>query len=166
MTFFDDCAERLQSDESEIRLLELESVHKNDRTVFVLPPEPVNDCEFSHCILFLSNGGKMSVFSADSYTYSQFILNPVLLLSGKRRNRLASLYQTGIPGSPMARRTKHEIKSAQKLARKYQRMPDTWAKCLCGTCHTLYFMTLPSMLSLNIGKENKILQHAYELLVR
>ncbi|ERL87686.1 hypothetical protein D910_05076 [Dendroctonus ponderosae] len=146
LTFFDDCAERLQSDESEIRLLELECVHKNDRTVFVLPPEPVND--------------------SDSYTYSQFILNPVLLLSGKRRNRLASLYQTGIPSSPMARRTKHEIKSAQKLARKYQRLPDTWAKCLCGTCHTLYFMTLPSMLSLNIGKENKILQHAYELLVR
>lgn len=97
LTFFDDCAERLQNDESDIRLLELETVNKNDRTVFVLPPEPSKDC--------------------DSYTYNSFTLNPMLFLNGKRKNHLPSLYQGGVPGSPMARRTKHEIKSAQKLAR-------------------------------------------------
>ncbi|XP_066252860.1 DENN domain-containing protein Crag isoform X1 [Euwallacea similis] len=146
LTFFDDCAERLQSDESDLKLLELESVNKNDRTVFVLPPEPTSD--------------------AENYTYSSFILNPLLFLNGKRKNHLPSLYQAGAPGSPMARRTKHEIKSAQKLARKFQGSPDTWARCLCGTCHTLYFMTLPSLLSSNVGKEKVILQQAYELLVR
>lgn len=56
-------------------------------------------------------------FLGDSYTYTQFTLNPLLLLNGKRKNHLPSLYQCGAPGSPMARRTKHEIKSAQKLAR-------------------------------------------------
>ncbi|CAH1134526.1 unnamed protein product [Ceutorhynchus assimilis] len=146
LTFFDDCAERLNSDENDPKLLELESVHKNDRTVFVLPPQPANE--------------------SDSYAYSHFILNPLLLLNSKRRNHLPLLYHAGVPGSPMARRTKHEIKSAQKLARKCQRSPDTWARCLCGTCHTLYFMILPSMLSLNLGKENAVLQQAYELLVR
>ncbi|XP_050303114.1 DENN domain-containing protein Crag isoform X2 [Anthonomus grandis grandis] len=146
LTFFDDCIERLSSDENDPKLLELDSAHKNDRTVFVLPPEPTNE--------------------SDSYTYPRFVLNPLLFLNGKRKNRLPSLYQSGVPGSPMARRTKHEIKSAQKLARKCQRSPDTWARCLCGTCHTLYFMILPSMISLNCGKENAILQQAYELLVR
>jgi len=40
-----------------------------------------------------------------------------------------------IPGSPMARRTKHEVKSAQKLARKYSTSPGLWAKFLLGTCY-------------------------------
>lgn len=48
--------------------------------------------------------------------YPQFNLNPNLLHS-KKRNHLKSVYQSVTPGSPMARRTKHEIKSAQKLAR-------------------------------------------------
>ncbi|KAL1505338.1 hypothetical protein ABEB36_004927 [Hypothenemus hampei] len=146
LTFFDDCIERMQNDDYDPRLLEFESANKNDRTVFVLPPEPIRE--------------------GDSYSYSHFTLNPLLFLNGKRKS-LLPLYQSGgIPGSPMARRTKHEIKSAQKLARKCQRLPDTWARCLCGTCHTLYFMTLPGMLSLNVGKETVILQQAYELLVR
>lgn len=146
LTFFDDCIERLNNEDYSIRLIELDSVHKSDRTVFVLPPERVNE--------------------SDLYKYSQFTLNPLLLRSGKRKYELPSLYQATLPGSPMARRTKHEIKSAQKLARKYQRSPDTWARCLCGTCHTLYFMILPSMLSMNVGKEKAVLQQAYELLVR
>lgn len=41
------------------------------------------------------------------------------------------------PGSPMARRTKYEIKTAQKLARKFAASPPLWAKCLLGTCYRL-----------------------------
>lgn len=50
--------------------------------------------------------------------------------------------------------------------RKCVKSPELWVRCLSGTCHTLYFMTLPSMLSVNVGKEKSILQQAYELLVR
>lgn len=39
-----------------------------------------------------------------------------------------------------------------------------WAQCLSGTCHTLYFMILPSLLSLNVGKEHNVLEEAYRLL--
>lgn len=56
------------------------------------------------------------IFSGGPFTYTQFTLDPCLLIS-KKRNHLKSVYQTVIPGSPMARRTKHEIKSAQKLAK-------------------------------------------------
>ncbi|XP_018574425.1 DENN domain-containing protein 4C isoform X2 [Anoplophora glabripennis] len=148
LAFFDECIEKIGNDEAPThRLIELDSVHKSDRTVFVLPPEPSPQGE--------------------TYEYTHFSLNPASLASSsKRRNHLSSLYPTVMPGSPMARRTKHEIKSAQKLARKCLRSPELWARCLSGTCHTLYFMILPSMLSLNVGKEKAILQQAYELLVR
>ncbi|XP_064212569.1 DENN domain-containing protein Crag isoform X3 [Tribolium castaneum] len=144
LAFFDECSEKLSYEEGDIRLIEPDALHKSDRTIFVLPPEPNSD---------------------NPHVYTNFTLDPGLL-SGKKRNHLPSLYQAVIPGSPMARRTKHEIKSAQKLARKCQSSPDLWARLLCGTCHTLYFMVLPSMLSLNAGKEKAILQQAYELLVR
>lgn len=52
------------------------------------------------------------------------------------------------------------------MFRKSVKSPELWARCLSGTCHTLYFMALPSMLSVNVGKENLILQQAFELLVR
>ncbi|KAJ3666052.1 hypothetical protein Zmor_001507 [Zophobas morio] len=145
LAFFDECSEKLTYEEPDIRLVEPDALHKSDRTIFVLPPEPTT--------------------AENHHIYTNFILDPGLL-AGKARNHLPSLYQTVIPGSPMARRTKHEIKSAQKLARKCITSPELWARCLCGTCHTLYFMVLPSMLSLNAGKEKAILQQAYELLVR
>nr|XP_023017327.1 DENN domain-containing protein 4C isoform X2 [Leptinotarsa decemlineata] len=166
LAFFDDCMEKIGNEEGPmLRLIELDLMHKSDRTVFVLPPEPTAPGEFCE--------------------YTRFNLNPELLITfGKKKNPLSSLMQSVIPGSPMARRTKQEIKFAQKLARyrntflssdwynfilcfrKSLRSPDSWARCLCGTCHTLYFMILPSMLHLNVGKEKAILQQSYELLVR
>lgn len=143
LAFFDECTEKI-SEESDIRLIEPDALHKSDRTIFVLPPEATTE---------------------NKIVYNSFTLDEGLL-TGRKRNHLSSLYQTPTPGSPMARRTKHEIKSAQKWARKCVSSPDLWAKCLCGTCHTLYFMVLPSMLSLNAGKEKAVLQQAYELLVR
>lgn len=145
LAFFDECIEKLTNEDSgDYRLIEMDLVNKSDRTVFVLPPETPTTNE--------------------EYHYDSFTLNSGLMVA-KKRNHLTSLYQTNIPGSPMARRTKHEIKSAQKLAKKCIRSPEMWAKLLSGTCHTLYFMILPSMLSLNEGKEKAILQQAYDILV-
>lgn len=56
--------------------------------------------------------------SEGPYLYSEFLLDSYLL-NVKRCHLGKSLQQTVIPGSPMARRTKHEIKSAQKLARYF-----------------------------------------------
>lgn len=39
------------------------------------------------------------------------------------------------PASPLARRTKHEVKSAQKLALRHAQTPILWAKCLLSTCY-------------------------------
>lgn len=146
LAFFDECTERLTSEECTIRLLEPEMAHSSERTVLLLPPEPPT--------------------SSGSYTYKNFELDPTLLIT-KNHNYLSSLYPPSTaPGSPMARRTKHEIKVAQKFAKKCIRSPDLWARCLLGTCYSLYFMTLPSMLSLSPGRERAILRLSYELLGR
>lgn len=44
------------------------------------------------------------------------------------------------------------------------RNPEFWARCLLGTTYSLYFMSLPSMLSLCPGRERAILRLSYELL--
>lgn len=64
-------------------------------------------------------------------------MNPMLFSRKEMKNFLSvgPRLSGGIPGSPMARRTKHEIKSAQKLARKHAASPELWAKCLVGTCY-------------------------------
>ena len=41
------------------------------------------------------------------------------------------------PGSPLARRTKHEVKTAQRLASRHAQTPILWAKCLLSTSYRL-----------------------------
>lgn len=71
------------------------------------------------------------------YFQNGFILNSDLLKCKESKNylKVKTDDHLPIPGSPMARRTKHEVKSAQKLARKYSTSPGLWAKFLLGTCY-------------------------------
>lgn len=80
-------------------------------------------------------------FVGGPFTYTHFTLDLSLLVS-KKRNHLKSVCQTVIPGSPMARRTKHEIKSAQKLAR-YTLNQVGFAEV---TCNELWHIVNNSML--------------------
>jgi hypothetical protein len=38
----------------------------------------------------------------------------------------------------LAKRTKQEIRSAQKSAKKFSEAPFTWAKCLVNTAYSLW----------------------------
>lgn len=58
----------------------------------------------------------MCLISGGTFKYNKFDLD-LSLLKSKKHKHFLSLQQNVPPGSPMARRTKHEIKSAQKLAR-------------------------------------------------
>lgn len=106
------------------------------------------------------------------YNYKNFTLNPLLLKSPPKAS-LSSLLQQQLngslaPGSPIARRTKHEIKLSQKLARRCHAQPEAWSKYLLATCYSLYFLVLPSMVIDNrhIGKEAAVLKAAYEVLLK
>lgn len=112
------------------------------------------------------------------YNYKNFTLDPNLLKSTKNlqkkrvgqhpNNHLIGMNYILVPGSPVARRTKHEIKLSQKLARRCQTQPETWTKYLLATCYSLYFLILPAMLmnTRRAKKEQDILRDGYELLVR
>ncbi|CAG4943676.1 unnamed protein product, partial [Parnassius apollo] len=156
LTFFDECTERVASDAP---LLGADAGNASERTVFVLPPDPPDP--------------------ERTYTYSKFELDMELL----ERSRGASAGGGGgalraVPAaalasveslaeaSPMARRTKHEIAAAQRLARKASLSPEAWAKCLLGACYSLYFLALPCRLMLYRGKEHAALRAAFELLER
>ncbi|XP_073960241.1 DENN domain-containing protein Crag-like isoform X3 [Choristoneura fumiferana] len=157
LPFFDECIERVASGDTG-SLLGAENSNASERTVFVLPPNPLEDDE--------------------TYTYEKFELDPVLLakcvtgkarggglqtLSAATRSALASAESLG-DASPMARRTKQEIAAAQRLARKASLSPEAWAKCLLGACYSLYFLSLPSRMMLLRGREQATLTAAYELL--
>ena len=50
------------------------------------------------------------------------------------------------PSSTMAKRTKYEIRSAQKSARKNAADPVSWTLCLLSTAYSLWFIHLPGFI--------------------
>ncbi|XP_015433797.1 PREDICTED: DENN domain-containing protein 4C [Dufourea novaeangliae] len=145
LAFFDECTERVEDEN--VQLLELDESQHSERTVFIPPPEA---------------GPNQTPI-----VYRTFKLNPDLIRPQKHFNmRNANLSVFGIiPGSPMARRTKHEIKVAQRMARKQAAMPDRWGRCLLGTCYSLWFLHLPAMLQVS-NQPATVLHQAYDLLVK
>ncbi|XP_041375007.1 C-myc promoter-binding protein-like [Gigantopelta aegis] len=114
----------------EPKLIEIEHSHKSERTVFITPPEPTG----------LPTGME--------YSYNGFPqLNPELFLP--KAPSVASLGVKSLPltfGS-LVRRTKQEMRSAQKTAHVQILHPQRWAKCLLSYCYSLWFVHLPSYIS-------------------
>ncbi|KMQ97226.1 c-myc promoter-binding protein [Lasius niger] len=145
LAFFDECTERVE--EENVILLELDESQHSERTVFIPPPEAGTN--------------------QTPIIYKLFKLNPNLMRPQKNlclKNPSLSAFGM-VPGSPMARRTKHEIKVAQRMARKQAAMPDRWGRCLLGTCYSLWFLHLPAMLQVS-NQPAAILHQTYELLVK
>ena len=126
LAFFDECVERVEREEGG-RLLESE-VSQSDRTVFILPPEPTG----------LPAGAEYRTSILDKFDHSLFQDSP-----GAGDEVTTDPLAT--PASSLAKRTKQEIRSAVKMARKHADNPLLWAKCLLGSCYSIWFLHLPSM---------------------
>lgn len=149
LAFFDECTEKVSACDdttSEIRFVDWDIGASSDRTKYILPL----DCQ----------GGA----NEESFIYPMFVLNPALLQPPK--NQLTKLMQNAscAPGSPMARRTKYEIKMAQKIARRCQSSPEQWTNHLLTTCYSIYFLVLPSILLDANNNEQATLKAAYDVL--
>ncbi|NWR23745.1 DEN4C protein, partial [Emberiza fucata] len=122
------------------RLIELDESQKSEHTVFIMPPEPPAD------------DGQDRV---PKYRYK--------LDSHIDRHPAGS----SISNSPalMAKRTKQEIKTAHKLAKKYYVSPSQWAKCLFSHSYSLWFICLPAYVRVAHPKV-KALQQAYDVLIK
>ncbi|NXG45187.1 MYCPP protein, partial [Psilopogon haemacephalus] len=156
LAFFDDCVDKVDMDKSgETRLIELDESYKSEHTVFITPPE----------IPHLPNGEEHPL----QYSYNGF---PVLKLELFERpegflkapnNKLSSKATSPNSPSPMFRRTKQEIKSAHKIAKKYSSIPQMWSRCLLRHCYGLWFICLPAYVKVCHSKV-RALRTAYDVL--
>ncbi|KFV82401.1 DENN domain-containing protein 4C [Struthio camelus australis] len=168
LTFFDDCIEKLFPDKGtdkgekidvdsveDARLIELDESQKSEHTVFIMPPEPPPD-----------DGQDR----APKYSYKNFPRLDFKLFDRPQELKLSfSRHPAGssISNSPalMAKRTKQEIKTAHKLAKKYYLSPPQWAKCLFSHSYSLWFICLPAYIRVAHPKV-RALQQAYDVLIK
>uniref|UniRef100_H0X9L0 DENN domain containing 4A n=1 Tax=Otolemur garnettii TaxID=30611 RepID=H0X9L0_OTOGA len=156
LAFFDDCVDKVDMDKSgEVRLIELDDSFKSEHTVFVTPPE----------IPHLPSGEEPPL----QYSYNGF---PVLRNNlferpegflQAQRNKLPSKSSSPSSPSPMFRRTKQEIKSAHKIAKRYSSIPQMWSRCLLRHCYGLWFICLPAYVKVCYSKV-RALKTAYDVL--
>ncbi|XP_042638432.1 DENN domain-containing protein 4C [Orycteropus afer afer] len=168
LAFFDDCIEKLFPDKGtektdkvdfdsaeDTKLIELDDSQKSEHTVFIMPPEPPPD-----------DGKDFS----PKYSYKYFPRLDLKLFDRPQELKLCfSRHPTGnsITNSPalMAKRTKQEIKTAHKLAKRCYANPPQWAKCLFSHCYSLWFICLPAYVRVSHPKV-RALQQAYDVLIK
>ncbi|XP_058246748.1 DENN domain-containing protein 4B-like isoform X3 [Hemibagrus wyckioides] len=149
LEFFDECVQKVDVEKpEEVRLIDLDETHSGEHTVFIMPPEEPQEPDGSECPAL--------------YSYETFpILHPELF--DQPQDQLRTTAKGSAPSSPAPRRTKQEIKLAQKCAQKYSAVPDMWSKCLLGHCYGLWFIYLPTFVRAESTKV-RALQTAYEVL--
>ncbi|XP_019410342.1 PREDICTED: DENN domain-containing protein 4C isoform X1 [Crocodylus porosus] len=156
LAFFDDCTEKVDVDSAEdTRLIELDESQKSEHTVFIMPPEPPPE-----------DGQDR----APKYSYKNFPKLDLKIFDRPQELKLSfNRHPAGgsISNSPalMAKRTKQEIKTAHKLAKRYYTNPPQWAKCLFSHCYSLWFICLPAYVRVAHLKV-KALQQAYDVLIK
>ncbi|XP_072326421.1 C-myc promoter-binding protein isoform X2 [Scyliorhinus torazame] len=156
LAFFDDCVDKLDAERpDDARLIELDESHRSEHTVFITPPE----------LPSLPNGEEYPL----RYSYTSFpVLTPELFdrpvgLLKNPASRLTSKNSCPNSPAPMGRRTKQEIKSAQKIAKRYSSIPQMWSKCLLRHCYGLWFICLPAYVKVCHSKV-RALRTAYDVL--
>uniref|UniRef100_A0AAR2JW09 UDENN domain-containing protein n=1 Tax=Pygocentrus nattereri TaxID=42514 RepID=A0AAR2JW09_PYGNA len=155
LAFFDDCVDKVDSERPEdTRLIELDKSHRSEHTVYITPPE----------LPLVPEGEEPSML----YRYSGFpVLNTELCepREGLSIPMATSTSRHTSPGSPAAifRRSKQEIKSAQRMAKTYSSIPQMWSKCLLRHCHGLWFICLPAYVA-SCHSKVRALRTAYDVL--
>ncbi|XP_053321873.1 DENN domain-containing protein 4C [Spea bombifrons] len=167
LAFFDDCVEKLFPDKGvekgdkvdlevpeDTRLIELDESQKSEHTVFIMPPEPLPE----------DGPDPPPKYSYKSFPRLDYALfdrtrEQYLTFNGPKKGNRAASSPTFI-----AKRTKQEIKTAHKLARKYYTNAPQWAKCLFSQCFSMWFICLPAFVKVSNSK-SRALQKAYDVLV-
>lgn len=162
LAFFDECLNKIESTEnadfSTFQLIEQDDRDKNDRTVFISDPESlVNLADYGQAYKY----GKFGPFN-----HELFLKEPILSHFdnyrkasvesrsfeniGAANNRSSSnLNLHNSTSSPMMKRTKHEVRSAQRVAKRLAESPLTWSKCLISYCFSIWFVHLHSYVRAN-----------------
>ncbi|KAM4573106.1 C-myc promoter-binding protein isoform 1-T1 [Odontesthes bonariensis] len=162
LAFFDECVDKLFTTGNKMdaerpedtRLIELDESHRSEHTVYINPPElpPLPQGE-EHPLCYSYSG--FPVLSAEH-------LEP---LKGPNPSSTGITSRHSSPVSPTAifRRSKQEIKLAQRMAKTYSSMPQMWSKCLLRHCYGLWFICLPGFVG-NCHSKVRALRTAYDVL--
>ncbi|XP_051836788.1 C-myc promoter-binding protein isoform X1 [Antechinus flavipes] len=156
LAFFDDCVDKVDMDKNgEMRLIELDESFKSEHTVFVTPPEiPHLPTGEEHPLQYSYNG--FPVLKIELFERPEGFLQT-------QNNKLASKNSSPNSPSTMFRRTKQEIKSAHKIAKRYSSIPQMWSRCLLRHCYGLWFICLPAYVKVCHSKV-RALKTAYDVL--
>ncbi|XP_054636937.1 DENN domain-containing protein 4B-like isoform X1 [Dunckerocampus dactyliophorus] len=149
LEFFDECVQKVDVEKPEdVRLIDLDETPCGEHTVFIMPPEEPQEADGSECPAL--------------YSYETFPTLRAELLE-RPQDQLRVPAKGSAPSSPAPRRTKQEIKLAQKRAQKYSAVADMWSKCLLGHMYGLWFIYLPTYVRAQSSKV-RALHAAYDVL--
>ncbi|XP_070223312.1 DENN domain-containing protein 4B isoform X2 [Bos mutus] len=155
LEFFDSCVDKVHPEQEKpepVPLVELEELSGSELTVFIMPPEEPPAPEGSE--------------STPQYCYDGFPELRAELFEAPQE-QAGALPVPGpsrsAPSSPAPRRTKQEMKVAQRMAQKSAAVPELWARCLLGHCYGLWFLCLPAYVR-SAPSRVRALQTAYQVL--
>lgn len=155
LEFFDSCVDKVHPEQEKPEptpLVELEELSGSELTVFITPPEEPPAPEGSE--------------STPQYCYDGFPELQAELFESPQE-QAGALPVPGpsrsAPSSPAPRRTKQEMKVAQRMAQKSAAVPELWARCLLGHCYGLWFLCLPAYVR-SAPSRVRALQTAYQVL--
>ncbi|EPY86581.1 hypothetical protein CB1_000306060 [Camelus ferus] len=155
LEFFDSCVDKVHPEQEKPEptpLVELEELSGSELTVFITPPEEPPVPEGSE--------------STPQYCYDGFPeLRAELFESPQEQPGALPVPgpSRSAPSSPAPRRTKQEMKVAQRMAQKSAAMPELWARCLLGHCYGLWFLCLPAYVR-SAPSRVRALHTAYQVL--
>ncbi|XP_063213275.1 DENN domain-containing protein 4B isoform X5 [Chroicocephalus ridibundus] len=182
LEFFDTCVDKVQAElekPEDTPLMELDDPRGGEHTVFITPPEqpagpdgtelparvPVRPPPYTPRLRHPPGPPNSASAPTPPPSYDGFPTLRPELLEPPRDPLVAQLCQarSSAPSSPAPRRTKQEMKVAQRVAQKYSSVPEMWAKCLLGHCYGLWFLYLPTHVRAAPAKL-RALQLAYDVL--
>nr|XP_022330471.1 C-myc promoter-binding protein-like isoform X2 [Crassostrea virginica] len=146
IAFFDECMEKVDENKDEPKLIDIDESQNSERTVFIMPPDPVGLPE-----------GKTYSYNGFPELRSELFLKKQISNASLNEKPAKSIHE------PLSRRTKQEIRSAQKMAHQYANDPQLWAKCLLSHCYSLWFIHLPAYID-HSKSLNKCMKEAYDVL--
>uniref|UniRef100_UPI00358E3CF8 C-myc promoter-binding protein-like isoform X2 n=1 Tax=Myxine glutinosa TaxID=7769 RepID=UPI00358E3CF8 len=154
LAFFDECLDKVEMEHMEEgRLIEQDESQQSEHTVFIGFPDSPSIPE-----------GVAPQYSYTSFPELRHELfdQPTMLPKAPTFSN-----RNSCPNSPALSitRTKQEIKSAQRIAKKCSAQPQTWARCLLSHCYCLWFICLPGYVR-SCHSKTRALRTAYDVLLR
>nr|XP_027203828.1 DENN domain-containing protein 4C-like isoform X2 [Dermatophagoides pteronyssinus] len=157
LAFFDDCIEKVEKYESmnlkrisKLNLINFKDIGKSSKTVFISLPFLINET-FHQEPKFFDGRFKKDLFQKfatkfpgnETFPDINPIMNSVVDCTDSSAMTEAK-FDSELQCYMFARRAKHEILKAQRIAQQSSQSASEWAKCLLINAYSLWFIHFPA----------------------